>query len=372
MTFMKRLITPFIFIFLATTSFAQVGINNESPDASSALDITSTTGGLLIPRMTNTQRQAISSPAEGLMVYVTDYGDGTFMLYAGGKWGAISFSETTPDPPTSVTAAGQYGSDGEVIVSFTAPTDDGGLTITSYTATSDPDEITGSVSQSGSGQISVTGLDFDTDYTFTVTATNSFGTSESSSASDSASPSAQVGVGDYYEGGIVFYELVSGDQGYVSGQRTGLIMSIEELAASGVPFNPNGTQYVWWGMDTDETYQDIGYGLANTNIIVNEFGDASNDYAAELAQDYSYDGYSDWYLPSSDELAEIVAVKNTVFPAALSNGGSSYTSTFYWSSYACCYTNKAYVINMGNESLTANNAGNSNRARAIRKTTLPD
>jgi len=365
---MKHLITPFIVIFLATTSFAQVGINNESPDASSALDITSTTGGLLIPRMTNIQRQAISSPAEGLMVYVTDYGDGAFMLYAGGKWGAISFSETTPDPPTGVTAAGQYGSDGEVIVSFTAPTDDGGLTITSYTATSDPDGITGSVSQSGSGQISVTGLDFDTDYTFTVTATNSFGTSESSSASDSASPSAQVGVGDYYQGGIVFYELVSGDQGYVSGQRTVLIMSIEELADGGVRFNPNGTTVgPFSGLE-----QSIGYGLANTNIIVNEFQDASNDYAAELAQDYSYDGYSDWYLPSLDELAEIVAVKNTVFPAAVSNGGSTHNGSFYWSSYAEAYTSCAYVINMNNESQSCNNSGNSNYARAIRKATVSD
>ena len=50
---MKHLITPFIVIFLATTSFAQVGINNESPDASSALDITSTTGGLCLMWLCN-------------------------------------------------------------------------------------------------------------------------------------------------------------------------------------------------------------------------------------------------------------------------------------------------------------------------------
>jgi len=64
-----------IFIFLATvlltaTTYAQIGINNENPDASAALDITSTTGGLLPPRMTTTQRDAISA-AKGLVLFNT-------------------------------------------------------------------------------------------------------------------------------------------------------------------------------------------------------------------------------------------------------------------------------------------------------------
>ena len=48
----------------------QIGINNENPDASAALDITSTTGGLLPPRMTTTQRDAISA-AKGLVLFNT-------------------------------------------------------------------------------------------------------------------------------------------------------------------------------------------------------------------------------------------------------------------------------------------------------------
>ncbi len=53
-------------------SFAQVGIGTYSPDASSVLDVSSTNKGLLLPRMTTVERDAITSPAEGLMVYNTD------------------------------------------------------------------------------------------------------------------------------------------------------------------------------------------------------------------------------------------------------------------------------------------------------------
>lgn len=49
-----------------------IAIANTSPDASAQLDIVSTTKGLLIPRMTNTQMAAVSSPATGLSLYNTD------------------------------------------------------------------------------------------------------------------------------------------------------------------------------------------------------------------------------------------------------------------------------------------------------------
>ncbi|HYO22729.1 MAG TPA: hypothetical protein VER36_10010 [Flavisolibacter sp.] len=61
-----------------------IGIGTSSPNASASLDISSTTKGLLPPRMTAAQASAISSPAEGLMVYVTDT-NGTFT--AKGWWG---------------------------------------------------------------------------------------------------------------------------------------------------------------------------------------------------------------------------------------------------------------------------------------------
>ena len=49
-----------------------IGINNATPNISSIVDIVSTTEGILIPRMTTAQRDAISSPAQGLLIYDTD------------------------------------------------------------------------------------------------------------------------------------------------------------------------------------------------------------------------------------------------------------------------------------------------------------
>ena len=69
-------------------SYAQVGINTNTPNASSALEIESTTGGILIPRMKETQRDAIVSPASGLMIYQTDEILG-FYFYNGTAWTKI-------------------------------------------------------------------------------------------------------------------------------------------------------------------------------------------------------------------------------------------------------------------------------------------
>lgn len=60
------------FMIITTNLFAQVGIGTTTPNASSILDLTSSTQGLLTPRMTTAQRIAIVSPADGLMVYDTD------------------------------------------------------------------------------------------------------------------------------------------------------------------------------------------------------------------------------------------------------------------------------------------------------------
>jgi len=68
---MRKLILPFLVLLCSITLHAQVGIGIETPNSSSILDVTSTSKGLLLPRLTTTQRDAITSPATGLFVYNT-------------------------------------------------------------------------------------------------------------------------------------------------------------------------------------------------------------------------------------------------------------------------------------------------------------
>jgi hypothetical protein len=77
------------FLFAVVTTNAQVGIGTNAPDASAKLDVTSTSKGALLPRMTSTNRIAISSPAIGLIVYQTD-GTKGFYYYDGALWNLLS------------------------------------------------------------------------------------------------------------------------------------------------------------------------------------------------------------------------------------------------------------------------------------------
>ena len=64
--------------------WAQVGIGTVTPNASAMLDISSTTKGLLAPRMTTLEKNSISSPANGLLIYDTDLSK--FNYYNGSAW----------------------------------------------------------------------------------------------------------------------------------------------------------------------------------------------------------------------------------------------------------------------------------------------
>jgi hypothetical protein len=71
-----------------------VGIGTSSPSASAILDLTSTSKGVLIPRMTAAQKSAISSPSTGLLIFQTDAPAG-FYYYNGSAWISISNLGTT-------------------------------------------------------------------------------------------------------------------------------------------------------------------------------------------------------------------------------------------------------------------------------------
>ena len=79
----KQLLILFVLTIITSISFAQnTGIGTATPDTSSKLEVASTTQGFLLPRMTEVQRDAIVTPAEGLCVYnltsdCLNYYDGT-------------------------------------------------------------------------------------------------------------------------------------------------------------------------------------------------------------------------------------------------------------------------------------------------------
>jgi hypothetical protein len=88
---MKKIyyILTFLLCVYVQTANAQMGVNSTGaePATSSILDVSSSTKGFLMPRMTTTQRDAIVSPANGLMIYNTSIGE--LQVYEGG-WKILS------------------------------------------------------------------------------------------------------------------------------------------------------------------------------------------------------------------------------------------------------------------------------------------
>jgi hypothetical protein len=331
---MKHFFTLLAVVLLTATAYAQVGIGTTTPDASSTLDITSTTKGLLMPRMTNAQRLVISNPAAGLQVFVTDLDGGSFMFYDGTEWGTLSFTITVPDAPTIGTAVASVT---QATVSFTAPLINGGTAITSYTATSSPGGITGTLNQAGSGDIIVTGLTSGVAYTFTVSATNAIDTSLASAVSNSiVIPQPQVG--DFYGGGVVFYLFESGDAGYVEGETHGLIAAVEDQNTS-IPV-PWQADYITKDDFMESLYEltgatgtSIGTGSTNTTTIIGVLDDiGERPYAAGIARAYNGGGFDDWFLPSKLEINKMRANRATINTTAAENGGSDFWESEYWSS----------------------------------------
>lgn len=80
-----------ILFFFHAGVIAQVGFNNPNPDPTSILDLTAIDKGLLIPRLTTSQREAIqvsNTPARSLLVF--DATEGKFYFYDGGTWYSLN------------------------------------------------------------------------------------------------------------------------------------------------------------------------------------------------------------------------------------------------------------------------------------------
>jgi hypothetical protein len=196
-----------------------LGVGTNTPAASAVLDASSTTQGFLPPRMSTTQRNTISSPVSGLMIWNTD--DIELQVYNGSLW------------------------------------------------------------------------------------VNMIGNTNQTLA-----------IGQNYQGGKVAYILVSGDPGYDANRPHGLIAATSDQSTGIRWYNGNYTLIGTTGTA-------IGTGLSNTNTIIAIQGNVAISYAAGLAKAHNGGGYTDWYLPSKDEL-------NKLFLNRAAIGG--FTNFNYWSS----------------------------------------
>lgn len=96
---MKRAVLVFIiFIVSVLSAHSQnnIGIGTITPDASALLDLSSSSKGILIPRMTTAQRNAIASPSKGLMVFDND--TNSFWYFNGSNWTSLAGSASLTLP----------------------------------------------------------------------------------------------------------------------------------------------------------------------------------------------------------------------------------------------------------------------------------
>jgi hypothetical protein len=145
-------------------------------------------------------------------------------------------------------------------------------------------------------------------------------------------PPPPPAVGDFVEGGVLFYLFEDGDIGYVEGETHGLIAAVQDQA---------NIKWHIGNLGISSTSIAIGAGSSNTDIIINA---AINDYwgnhddpttyAAGMARAYTGGGYTDWFLPSKDELIKMYLNKTTINTTATENGGSSFAESYYYSSSA--------------------------------------
>ena len=294
---MKKLL-PFFSIFLffilhfsfcinLSAQGVAISISGNPADISAMLDVSSITKGVLIPRLTEVQKLAITSPATGLLIYQTNdtigfwYFNGTIWVQAIGPIGP-----TGADGANGATGVGTAGTTGAT-----------GLT----------------------GETGATGL------TGATGATGATGVTGPSGGP--IGPTGPTGgfthyVGELYGGGVVFY---------VDNTDHGLICSMIDLS----------TAQAWSNVDTTligATAQSDWDGQGNTNAIITQSGHTSS--AAKLCDDYTNvdygtGAYSDWYLPSCGELNHLWNNIYQVQKALDSDGNGATTAIVrldYWSS----------------------------------------
>jgi len=169
------------------------------------------------------------------------------------------------------------------------------------------------------------------------------GAAESSNSDVQTAQTLAIGMN--YKGGKIAYLLVPSDPGYDANVQHGIIAAVADLPGE-----------VEWGCS--ETFiagrSSLGTGHQNTIDIAS--GCTTAETAAKLCSNLNQGGYSDWYLPSKDELNKLFLQKNAI-------GG--FREVCYWSSTETGKYNACSQI-FDNGFQTANDKSTTFHVRPIR------
>jgi hypothetical protein len=257
-----------------------------------------------------------------------------------------------PSPPVLVTTA-VTAITGTTATSGGTITSDGGATVTSrglVWGTSPGASTFSSTSGAGTGTFStnLTGLNISTTYYVRAFATNSVATVYGAEVSFTTITPPPPAVGDSYGGGKIFYIFQPGDPGYVAGQYHGLIAATSDTQG----YRVFGCYSSNWTVSTA-----LGTGAANTTTLL---GCSETNFAAKYAKAVTDGGYTDWYLPSKNELYQLYLNRSIV-------GG--FLTNLYWSSSQASWSQStdAYYQNFTNGGIGLYDKTTTIGVRAIRK-----
>lgn len=155
-------------------------------------------------------------------------------------------------------------------------------------------------------------------------------------------------IGDAYGGGIVAYIDGTGAHGLIAATAD------QTAADDGIQW---ATQPYWYADVPGAKGTAIGTGAANTTAIIAQNG-AGTSCAAGLARAYTGGGYSDWYLPSKDELSRLYVNRAAI-------GG--FASAWYWSSSQNAdFADLVWYVSFNDGYLYRGIKSDTNRVRAVR------